>query len=62
LEEKDDRRSDPPPLVGVLWLLFFIELRVIPLAVIYGVLLPAGAGFVVRWRGVWRRSRFEEAF
>jgi hypothetical protein len=51
-----------PPLIGVLWLLFFLELHVFILAVIYGVLLPAGAGLVVKPRGFWRRSRFEDAY
>ena len=43
-----------PPLIGIIWLLFFVLVAEPPasyvMAAIYGALLPAGAGVVVRLR------------
>src|SRR5918996_1140090 len=38
------------PLVGAIWLVTFIASEWYPLALIFGLLLPLGAGFVVRLR------------
>ena len=51
-----------PPLIGLLFLLAFVAARGWLLALIYGILLPAGSALVIRPRGFWRRSRFEDAF
>ena len=51
-----------PPLIGLLFLLAFIEARAYLLVLIYGVVLPAGSALVIRLRGFWRPSRFENAY
>jgi hypothetical protein len=51
-----------PPLIGLLLLMAFGEARGWLLALIYGVLFPAGSAVVFRPRGFWRRSRVEDAY
>ena len=43
-----------PLLIGIIWIFLFWDLSPV-LALIYGVLFPAGSGFVVRLRG-WSRA------
>jgi hypothetical protein len=45
-----------PPLIGIVWIVYFSGLEAFPLALTHGLLLPAGSGLVVRLRR-WERMR-----